>query len=174
MKKIAYILAIWALALGSTSCNDEFLERYPEGTTTEASAFTSYNSSMSYLLTLYNCFNGFTIYSGPIPVSGALGTSTRDIWSGILTNYGYGAGTVDNPYAAQNVSIPTSDGTYSSPYEFIRAANLMLKHIQDPVCSDSERLHLEAIARFFRAFNHYALMVNYGDIIYVDHLLDDT
>mgnify|MGYP000473666890 CR=1 FL=1 len=81
----------------ATSCNDEFLERYPEGTTTEASAFTSYNSSMSYLLTLYNCFNGFTIYSGPIPVSGALGTSTRDIWSGILTNYGYGAGTVDTP-----------------------------------------------------------------------------
>lgn len=101
--------------MGSTSCNDEFLERYPEGTTTEASAFTSYNSSMSYLLTLYNCFNGFTIYSGPIPVSGALGTSTRDIWSGILTNYGYGAGTVDNPYAAQNVSIPTRTAPTARP-----------------------------------------------------------
>ena len=29
--------------------------------------------------------------------------------------------------------------------------HLMLKHINDPSCTDAQRLHLEAIARFFRA-----------------------
>lgn len=50
----------------------------------------------------------------------------------------------------------------------------MLEHINDPVCTDQERLHLKAIARFFRAYCHYGLMINYGDIIYVDHLLIET
>lgn len=174
MKKIIYLLTAWALTLGATSCNDEFLERYPQGSATEATAFVSYDTSMAYLLYLYECFNGYTQYSGPIPVSGALGTSTRDTYSGLLTNYGYGAGTVHGAYASQNISIPTSDGTYTNPYYFIRYTNLMLKHINDPSCTDAQRLHLEAIARFFRAYNHYALMMTYGDIIYVDHELTDA
>ncbi len=174
MKKIVYILTAWALAFGATSCNDEFLERYPQGTATEATAFVTYDTSMAYLLYLYECFNGYTQYSGPIPVSGAMGTSTRDTYSGILTNYGYGAGTVTGAYASQNISIPTSDGTYTNPYYFIRYANLMLKHINDPDCTDAQRTHLEAVARFFRAYNHYALLMTYGDVIYVDHELTDA
>lgn len=175
MKKVIYILTAWALTLGATSCNDEFLERYPEGTTTESSAFKTYDTSMAYLLTLYNCFNGYTIYQGPIPASGSVfGTSTRDIYSNILTNYSTGGGNVHGSYANQTVTIPTNADAYTVPYQFIRAANLMLKHINDPNCTDAERLHLEAIARFFRAFNHYALMMTYGNVIYVDYALDDT
>lgn len=114
------------------------------------------------------------MFQGPSVVSGALGTSTRDISSGILTNYGAGLGTVANSYANQTVTIPTSSNTYLNPYIWIRRANIMLEHIDEPACSDQERLHLEALARFFRAYCHYGLLINYGDIIYVDHLLTDT
>ena len=50
----------------------------------------------------------------------------------------------------------------------------MLEHINEPSCTDQERLHLEAVARFFRAYAHYSLVINYGDAIYVDHLLSDA
>lgn len=174
MKKIIQTLTI-AAALGLTGCNDSYLERLPTDKVTEATAFTSFTTSSTYLLNLYEVFSGaYTSFQGPINVSGALGTSTRDIYSGLLTNYGTGIGNVTNPYAAQTVSIPTKDGTYSNPYIWIRRANIMLKHIDEPACTDQERLHLEAIARFFRAYCHYALMINYGDVIYVDHLLDDA
>lgn len=175
MKKIAYIiLAACATVLGATSCNDDFLERSKQGAVDEKSAFVTYETSYNYVLGLYNMFNGYTQFSGPAPVSGALGTSTRDIWSGILTNYDTGIGNVTNPYANQTVSIPTSDGTYTNPYVWIRMANLMLKHIDEPEATDAERLHLEALARFFRAYCHYTLMMTYGDVIYVDELLTET
>lgn len=174
MKKTLYILTACAIALGMLSCNDEFLERSKQGSVDEKSAFTSYETSYTFVLGLYDVFNGYSQFQGPAPVNSGLGTSTRDIWSGILTNYGNGLSTVPNPYADQTVSIPTSDGNYSNPYIWIRRANLMLAHIDEPTATDAERLHLEALARFFRAYCHYALMVAYGDIIYADELLTDT
>ncbi|MBO8478466.1 MAG: RagB/SusD family nutrient uptake outer membrane protein [Bacteroidetes bacterium] len=168
------LLLFLAVPLYSISCNDDFLERYPEGEVTEATAFTSYTTSYSYCRSLYAIFDGQTYFPGPTMVSGALGTSTTDIYSGILTNYGNGGGTVNNPYADNRVTIPTTkDGTYYNPYFYIRMANIMLEHLQEPECDDLERLHLEAIARFFRAYCHFGLLVNYGDVIYVDHVLND-
>lgn len=174
MKKILYTFTL-AATLGLAGCNDSYLDRLPTTEVTEATAFTSFTTCSNYLLNLYDVFSGgYTLFQGPAIVNSGLGTSTRDIYSGILTNYGTGIGNVTNSYAAQTVTIPTSSSNYSNPYTWIRHANIMLEHINDPSCSDKERLHLEAIARFFRAYCHYALMVNYGDIIYVDHLLTDT
>ena len=153
------LLLFLAVPLYSISCNDDFLERYPEGEVTEATAFTSYTTSYSYCRSLYAIFDGQTYFPGPTMVSGALGTSTTDIYSGILTNYGNGGGTVNNPYADNRVTIPTTkDGTYYNPYFYIRMANIMLEHLQEPECDDLERLHLEAIARFFRAYCHFGLL----------------
>ncbi|WP_289750053.1 RagB/SusD family nutrient uptake outer membrane protein [uncultured Bacteroides sp.] len=174
MKKILQTLTI-AVTLGLTGCNDSYLERLPTTEVTEATAFTSFTTCSNYLTNLYQMFSGgYTSFQGPAMVSGALGTSTRDIYSGILTNYGSGVGNIPNSYANQTVTIPTSDGTYSNPYTWIRWANIMLEHINEPSCTDQERLHLEAVARFFRAYAHYSLLINYGDAIYVDHLLSDA
>lgn len=174
MKKILQTLTI-AAVLGLTGCNDSYLERLPNTEVTDATAFTSFATCSNYLANLYQMFGGgYTSFQGPAIVSGALGTSTRDIYSGILTNYGAGVGNISNSYANQTVTIPTSDGAYSNPYYWIRWANIMLDHIGDPACTDNERLHLESVARFFRAYAHYSLLVNYGDVIYVDHLLSDT
>ena len=38
-KRIFNIIAIAALSVGAVSCNDEFLERYPKASVTEANAF---------------------------------------------------------------------------------------------------------------------------------------
>lgn len=174
MKRIAQII-LFTAALGLTGCNDSYLERLPTTEVTEATAFKSYATSTNYLLPLYNVFNGYSSFQGPnVETNSPYGTSRRDVYSGLITNYGPAVGNISNPYADQTVNIPTSDGTYNNPYVWIRHANIMLEHIAEPDCTDEERLYLEATARFFRAYCHYALMMTYGDIIYVDHLLTDT
>ena len=176
MKKYIAFFAICAsMTLGMTSCNDDFLDLSPKGAITDATAFTSFDSCTDYELNLYNVFNGYTLFQGPAcQWDNGLGTSTRDIYSGILTNYGSGWGTVSNNYANQTVTIPTSDGTYSNPYIWIRMANILLSHLDEVECTDAQKTYLEAVARFFRAYCHYALLVNYGDCIYVDEVLGET
>ncbi len=173
MKKIIYI-AIASVALaGLSACNDDFLDRSPKGAVTDATAFSSYESCTAYVRSMYGVFSSRS-YQGPAPVNDAFGTSYRDLSSGILTNYGKGFSTIPNDYAAQNRTIPTSSSSYSEPYERIRQANILLSHLSEVEASDAQKLHLEAVTRFFRAYSHYALLVNYGDCIYVDKLLTDT
>lgn len=167
------VLCVWAL-FGMTSCNDSFLDLSPKGAITDATAFTSFESCSDYVASLYDVFNGYTLFQGPAPVSGALGTSTRDTWSGLLTNYASGWGTIPNAYANQTVTVPVSSSTYTLPYRWIRQANILLAHIEEPKVTDAQRKYLEAVARFFRAYCHYALLVNYGDCIYADRLLTES
>ena len=174
MKKYILLSAIAAVLVSATSCNDAFLERSPKGAVTDATAFDSYESCNAYLLGLYNVFNGYRFFQGPAIVSDAMGSSMRDTYSGLLTNYGSGFSTIPNGYAAQTITIPTSANSYKNPYVWIRQANILLSHLGDAQISDEQRSHLEAVARFFRAYCHYALLVNYGDCIYVDEVLSES
>lgn len=176
MKRIAYFAAIVAMLVGFSSCNDEFLDLSPKGSITDATAFNSYESCYAYLLTLYDVFNGDNgnLFPGPAPVIGPLGTSTRDLYSGLLDNYSSGDGTIPNSYADQTITIPTTSNAYSLPYKWIRKANIMLAHIDEPKVSDSQRKHLESLSRFFRAYAYFCLLANYGDVIYADEVLTES
>jgi SusD family. len=156
-----------------TSCNDEFLDLAPKGAITDATACKSFQSCTDYELSFYDVFNGYTLFQGPSPVSDAFGTSTRDLYSSILTNYGSGWNTISNGYADQRITVPVTSSAYSNPYYWIRMCNIMLSHIEEPNVSDEQRTYLEAVARFFRAYCHYALLVNYGDCIYSETVLTE-
>ena len=180
MKKLSILLATAAL-IGFASCNDDFLDLQPKGSVTEASAFATYKTCTDYSLNLYNVFNGPNTngaafyFQGPtVNYSNGLGTSQRDIWSGLLTNYTSGYSTIPNMYAAQTVTIPTTSAAYSYPYQMIRTANILLEHLGDADLTDAQHKHLEAVARFFRAYCHYALLLNFGDCIYVDKVLGEN
>lgn len=174
MYKHIYLLACGLTVLFTSACNDDFLERYPTTEVTEATAFVSYATSYAYCRTMYGVFT-YNFFPGPAPVSSAMGTSQQDVYSGLLTNYNNGYGTYPSSYAARTVTIPSSTpNEYYVPYYYIRMANIMLSHIDEPDCTDEERLHLEAVARFFRAYCHLGLMMNYGDVIYADYVLTDA
>ena len=138
MKKYILVSALAAGLLGLTACNDEFLDLSPKGAVTDATAFASYESCYDYVVGLYDVFNGYRLFQGPAFVNDALGTSARDIYSGLLTNYGSGYSTIPNAYAAQTVTIPTKSSTYTNPYIWIRYANILLSHLE-------ESLHLSAV-----------------------------
>ena len=50
MKKIIKYTAIAALALGMSACNDDFLQKEPTSTISEATVFESYQSAQAYAL----------------------------------------------------------------------------------------------------------------------------
>ena len=62
-----------AAAIGFTSCNDSFMERYPDTSLTEQTVFSNYNTSrpmpgdyMEYLQILISCV--FPEQTEPMPV----------------------------------------------------------------------------------------------------------
>lgn len=165
-----------AAAMALSSCNDGFLDRQPKNQLSEEFGFNSYETCTAYLQSLYEMFTGgYTSFQGPTMVNGGLGTSTRDTYSGILTNFGTGLNNVYNGYANRNSdNIPTSNATYSNPYIWLRRANVLIEHIGDMEGTDEQRTYIEAVARFFRAYCHYSLLINFGDAVYVDHVLTDS
>lgn len=59
------VLCVWAL-FGMTSCNDSFLDLSPKGAITDATAFTSFESCSDYVASLYDVFNGYTLFRDPL------------------------------------------------------------------------------------------------------------
>ncbi len=60
MKK--YIFILLATVLAWTSCNDDFLEKYPVESLTEATAFSTYGNFKTYAWSLYGVFNNANIF----------------------------------------------------------------------------------------------------------------
>ena len=59
MKKIIYTM-LAAAAIGFTSCNDSFMERYPDTSLTEQTVFSNYNTFKTYAWGLYGVSVSYT------------------------------------------------------------------------------------------------------------------
>ena len=95
-----------AAAIGFTSCNDSFMERYPDTSLTEQTVFSNYNTFKTYAWGLYGVFTNTNILRIP-GTNGAYASATSytsDIYAGYLMRR-QGDG---NPYAFQNVSSSSS------------------------------------------------------------------
>ena len=164
---------------GLVSCNDEFLDLTPKAEVVETNAFLTYETCTAYLQNLYSIFEENSYIMGPalFKSSDGIGTSVRDIYSGLLNNYTSTSAAMNRPvnngYAAQTVSLATSANSYTMPYRYLRRVHILINHLQDPVCTEEQRLYLEGVARFFRAFYHFTLMQNYGDVIYIGKYVED-
>ena len=60
MKKIIYLM-LSAIAIGFTSCNDNFMELYPDTSLTEKTVFSNYNTFKTYSWGLYSVFENGNI-----------------------------------------------------------------------------------------------------------------
>ncbi|MEL4308206.1 RagB/SusD family nutrient uptake outer membrane protein [Joostella sp. CR20] len=163
MKKIK-ILSISLLTAITFGCSDDFLEKLPEDSLVEETVFTTDKNFETYSWSFYNVFPGYDSSDWDETVDAEL--------SGDLMVRGSGA--LGNSWLWQRVTVPASTSSWSGPYGYIRRANLMLGNIEGSELTDDEKRHWESIARFFRAYNHYKLLVKYGEIPYVDKVLTDA
>ncbi|WP_417444465.1 RagB/SusD family nutrient uptake outer membrane protein [Joostella sp.] len=163
MKKIK-IFSISLLLSVTFSCSDDFLEKLPEDTLVEETVFTTDKNFETYSWSFYNVFPG---YDG-----GDWDETVNSEFSGDLMLKSNG--NLGDSWLWQRITVPASTNNWSGPYAFIRRANLLLGNLEGGELTVEEKNHWESIAKFFRAYNHYKLLVDYGEIPYIDQVLNDA
>ncbi|WP_208889648.1 RagB/SusD family nutrient uptake outer membrane protein [Polaribacter sejongensis] len=75
-------------------------------------------------------------------------------------------------YGQGQTSIPTSDGIWNNNYDQMREANQLIEKAAEYDGNQSEITSYVATAHFFRAWNHYKLLLRFGGVPIVTRSLD--
>lgn len=160
MNKIKHILLIPAALLCTACLNNEFLDQLPKDKLTEETLFVEDRNFQTYALSLYEVFPAYqnidALYGPHLEADdffrGAAGT--EDIWGW------------------QKVIVPAHDGGWN--FEFIRDVNLMLDNIdKENKLTVPQKEHWRSVGYFFRAYKYLDLVSRFGDVTWVDHVLDN-
>ena len=160
-------ISISALAIFS-SCQKGFLDKYPSGTLVESNAFLSYENYRSYMYQCYSLFTDKRISSnfsdGKYHTNGQY---YADHHSGILSDRDLW----QNPYAMQTVA--TVNSTSNWDFKPIRTVNIMLSHLNDGNLKEADKKHWKSVGYFFHSWWYMELVSRYGDIPYINTVLND-
>jgi len=165
MKKIIKYTAIAALALGMSACNDDFLQKEPTSTISEATVFESYSSAQAYAWQFYSL-----LYDGTI------GTSANSYASGSVYPQDFKAGFLSsrtgsgNSYAFQTITDAASGNGWN--FTPIYKINIMLRGLETSSMPENELNHWKAVAYFFHSWWYMELIDRFGDVPWVDRVLD--
>lgn len=151
MKKYIYIASISLTALLFAGCN-KFLDRTPLDQFTDGNYWTSEANVKSFTNKFYGEFSGYS-------------SSYFDDLNDNQAVTGVRTWTFPN--------IPASSALYNNAYTALREANLVIARVPEiENMDDAAKNHWIGVARLYRAMQHYKLVRAYGDIIYVDKVLD--
>lgn len=158
MKNKIYIILCSTLML-SGCLNNDYLEKYPLDKQTEKTAFVTYDNFKTYSWGLYEQLGGYTPASLYAPEDDADNMFRSNINSG-------------SQWAWQRVKVPASGGGWD--YTYIRRVNLMLDNIENSQLNEEEKNHWRGIGYFFRSFQYFDLLSRFGDIVWVEHTLNNS
>jgi len=152
--------ALMAMTIvGLSGCN-KFLDKTPLDANSDATNWTSEASLQTYSWSLYGDFDSFAYGSG---------------W----TRGRYHSDVLCDDYTADSFNeftknVPTASGSWTTPYERIRKANVLLARVDKvPNLSAEAANHWKGVARFFRALHHFELLKTYGDVVWIDEEIQD-
>lgn len=142
MKNINTIL-IFIAALLVTSCNDDFLERFPTDELSPQTVFSSENDLKTYTNTYYALFQGGSDIYGEAADNIVKSSIGREILGTRL--------------------VPTTDSRWG--WSGLRNINFFLTNENAITFKDEKaRNHYIAVSRFFRAFFYFEKVRYYGDV----------
>ena len=153
MKNIKYSVVILASLFMIMGCNDDFLEKYPQDRINDASYWKSAADVEMYANQFY------TVLKEP-----------NYIWQrdNITDNQGPGA---REAYAWNEYTVPATGGGWAkADWLGIRSCNYALDYIAT-MTKDAALATAEAEIRFFRAFYYFAKVKRYGDVPWLEHVL---
>lgn len=147
-------LSLIALSLTIFSCNDKFLEKYPETQIGEGSFFNTEED-----LNLYT----YGLYDFPA--------------SNLYTNEGYTL--TDNAWSTGNIELKTlmtttpNSATVTGGWDWggLRRINLFLANFSRANISQEKKNHYEGLARFFRARFYVTKVKRYSDVPWIDKVV---
>ena len=170
MKKIYIWAASAALLLGA--CNNDFLEKTPIESQTEATAFKTYDNFKTYAWSLYSIFDNAERSNQNSFVQSLIGNLGRyegDFKAGYLTTY---STTEPNNLRNQTATAPSSGGGWD--FTYIRKINLMLDNIDKSEMKEADKAHWRAVGYFFHSFNYMELVSRFGDVPWVDKVIGEA
>lgn len=175
MKKIYYIASMAALlALGA--CNDDFLEKFPVESQTEATAFKNYGNFKTYAWSLYSIFDNAEKINGVDNKDNFVqalitnfGRYEGDFKAGYLATY---STTEDNVYRNQTATTPSNGGGWD--FQYVRKINLMIDNVDKSEMTDAEKAHWRSVGYFFHSFNYMELVSRFGDVPWIDKVLGEA
>lgn len=158
MKKL-FIISSVALAALTTGCND-LLDKSPLDTFTNTPTYWSNASNVeNQCNTFYNSYSGY-------------GNAGSGGWFYFKTLSDDQIDYQNNQWT--NTNVPSASTNWSSPFEEIRRANYILEGLKTSSLSESEIANFEGIARLNRAWQYYQLVRMYGNVPWVETVLDPT
>jgi hypothetical protein len=148
MKKISYLILAIGLALGIASC-EKMLEYPPEGAILAEDALKTPDDAQRLLNSCYDVLAN--LFDGRYQNICELMSDNMAEPNGLDFNAIYNRET--------NFFTPTTNGVYSDFYYAIYRCNSLIKNF-DLIegLSESERIRMEAEARFIRAFCHFSVV----------------
>ena len=153
MKKI--VIAAIALSTLALSGCDNLLDKQPMDQFTDGNFWTSKDNVEAFANRFYDSFSGY---------SGAFYFPTLNDNQGVV-------GLSDWNYK----TVPASISLWNSNYQALRRANLMIDRVPNVASmSEEDKNNWIGVAKLYRALKHYELVRAFGDIVYVDKLLDVT
>ena len=159
MKAIYKICAI-ALATTALIGCDDFIDdnRYPlDQQTSNPTYWNNASNVTNQCNTFYNQYIGYGN-------SGSLGwfyakTLSDDQAGNSFTNW-------------TNVNVPSSSSNWSAPFTEIRRANYIITNVANSTLSENDKNNFMAIARLNRAWQYYQLVRMYGDVQWIETVVD--
>lgn len=173
MKKILILSIAATLTLGA--CNDDFLEKAPVESQTEATAFKTYSNFKTYAWSLYSIFDNAEKINNVDnkdrfvqSLIGNFGRYEGDFRAGYLSTY---STTEPNELRNQTATVPSSGGGWD--FWYVRMINLMTDNIEKSEMSDADKAHWRSVGYFFHEFNYMELVSRFGDVPWVDKTIGE-
>ncbi|MDR1370892.1 MAG: RagB/SusD family nutrient uptake outer membrane protein [Dysgonamonadaceae bacterium] len=177
------IILFFALFILINACNDEYLDKKPIETQTEATAFRSYENFKTFAWSLYTCFgynnNNAATFDASLRYNqyiqfwqfgnSQFGRYEGDRLAGYLSTY---SPNEDNDYRSQNAIVPSSGGGWD--YSFIRRVCLMLDNVDQSDMTDAEKAHWRSVGYFFHSYCYMEMISRFGNVQWVDHVIGDS
>ncbi len=152
MRKIYYVGAV-LLATSLASCND-LLDKYPLDKFTNTPAYWSNEKNLeNQCNTFYNNFSGYSGWYYFKNLSDDQVASDGDL------NWTY-------------TNVPASSDNWNAPFTEIRRANYIISGVKMSTLDEKTTKPFEGIARMNRAWQYYMLVRQYGDVQWIDYVMD--
>lgn len=160
MKKTIYTVLMIAMVIPMVSCDEEFLDRYPEDAMSDATFFTKASDFKTYV-------NG--LYGGVVRnVSGNRWVNLENGSDNLFT---------DSPHGSlMRHSVGGEAGNtnnlWNDTYSAIRQVNYMLDNKGRILKRDGIVNQYLGEAFFIRAFHYFNLLEDFGGVPYIDNVLN--
>lgn len=157
MKNLKYISGVIIITL-LFGCNDDFLERYPTTEITEQNFFQSEGDLRLYTNGFYEMLNpSHSLAYGADYESDDMETANDEL-----------------SVIEQGRVIPsTTLGADGWDWANLRSVNYFLEHFNNEEIPLEMRNHYQGIARFFRAWFYFDKVKTFGDVPWVNTVLED-